>query len=63
MSKSKPPKVFSGDESKKLWDTIWKVRDAHTIKQLRKATFDALYLMGCHCQNLEHKVDRPKRSK
>ena len=44
------PKIFSGENSSDLWDTIKRVR--------KPRVHDALYDLGCHCQQLEETVRR-----
>lgn len=45
----KPKPIFSGDNSRKMWDEI---NSARTIADLRAA----LYSLGCRCQELEAEV-------
>jgi hypothetical protein len=49
----KKEKIFSGDNSRTLWEYINRVADG-TIDD----ACEALYLMGCKCQELEAVVDR-----
>lgn len=46
----KEEKIFSGDNSKSLWDLI------NSIK--RPDAREAVYALGCCCQDFEDKVDR-----
>jgi hypothetical protein len=51
----RPAMIFSGDESLELWDGI------NATKNKRK-TWEALYSLGCHCQELESVVRGLERS-
>ncbi len=56
--------IFSGEESKKLWKAIWKISKAKKKKRkkIAQAVFDAIYLLGCKCQELEKsKADKEKK--
>jgi hypothetical protein len=46
----KPVQVFGGDASRPLW------RDINAVGHTRAG--DALYVLGCACQELEAKVDK-----
>ena len=45
-------KVFSGEASRPLWDTI------NRTQYDSRSVHDALYELGCACQELEAKVDK-----
>lgn len=55
--------IFSGKESKPLWNDIHKIRGNPdgTKKQKRRWRIHiALYNLGCHCQELECEVEKLK---
>jgi hypothetical protein len=56
MSADKTDMIFSGDASKSLWKDIWKVKRRR--KKIARAAFNALYHLGCKCQELETKVQQ-----
>jgi hypothetical protein len=46
-------KIFSDERSQPLWDAIHAIND--------RSTENAVYLLGCRCQQLEAKVDALER--
>lgn len=63
--------VFSGDESRKLWKLInrvmWKGgkigKKKAKRKKLSRRVWDAMYLLGCKCQELEAKLEAMRKEK
>jgi hypothetical protein len=55
--KGKLKPIFSGDESKNLWESINKITKIKKKKKIRDAAWGALYTLGCRCQELETRVD------
>lgn len=51
-------RLFSGDNSKEMWDKINATETASHLFGLREATHDALYTMGCKLQQLEHIIEQ-----
>lgn len=47
---------FSGKKSKNLWKTINKISRQKKRKKIAKATANALYSLGCKCQEFETRV-------
>jgi hypothetical protein len=48
-------RIFSGERSRELWDAIKATAPVNpaTARRPEQETHDALYLLGCRCQELE----------
>lgn len=50
--------VMSGDYANHLWEAIEKTGKKKGKKKRRKIIYDALIELGCHCQELEWRLNK-----
>ena len=60
--------IFSGEESKKLWDSINKLQDINWNswdggKDVFFAIWEAIYLLASKCQELEGELKKEREGK
>jgi len=51
-----PARIFSGRSSEELWADVWATQKSTPL------VFDALYILGCRCQELEAVVRQLEES-